>query len=494
MEVNNKKLSHKSFLKEQKAVRETWHTGEGLSFADGVRLQQALPESQQFSSALRQADAQGKTLLQPRAGVALPEAQIALLQHLEPHCDVLPTTIDAYTRLNRYDEAAKGIARSNESGTSMLNGFPAVNHGLARCREVVAALGKPVQVRHGTPDARLLGEITLAAGYSSFEGGGISYNVPYAKRVTLESSIRHWQYCDRLIGLYEEEGVRINREPFGPLSGTLVPPFMSHCVAIIEGLLALEQGAKCLTLGYGQGGNLVQDVAALRSLRELADEYFHAAGFSDYELSTVFHQWMGGFPENEASAFSVICWGATAAAIAGATKIIVKTPHEASGVPSKEANAQGLQATRQTINMVREQGFPQSSRMDEEVDLIKREVRAVLDTVLALGEGDVAKGAVRAFASGVMDIPFAPADCNAGVMMPVRDNQGAIRILKAGEVPLPDDVLSFHRDQIAERAVFEKRQASFHMVVDDVNAISKSTLIGRPKPMESRAGIEEEGA
>ena len=144
--------------------------------------------------------------------------------------------------------------------------------------------------------------------------------------------------------------------------------------------------------------------------------------------------------------------------------------------------------------MVREQGFPQSARMDEEVDLIKREVRAVLDTVLALGEGDVAKGAVRAFASGVMDIPFAPADCNAGVMMPVRDNQGAIRILKSGEVPLPDDVLSFHRDQIAERAVFEKRQASFHMVVDDVNAISKSTLIGRPKPVESRAGIEEEGA
>ena len=112
------------------------------------------------------------------------------------------------------------------------------------------------------------------------------------------------------MGLYEEAGVRINREPFGPLTGSLVPPFISHAVALIEGLLALEQGCRCITLGYGQLGNLVQDVAAIISLRELAHEAFTAAGYRDYELSTVFHQWMGGFPEDEAKAFSVIAWGA----------------------------------------------------------------------------------------------------------------------------------------------------------------------------------------
>ena len=79
-----------------------------------------------------------------------------------------------------------------------------------------------------------------------------------------------------------------------------------------------------------------------------------------------------------------------------------------------------------------------------------------------------------------MDIPFAPADSNAGILMPVRDNDGAIRILESGSVPLPDDVLSFHRDKIAERARYESREASFLMVIDDVNAISKSKLIGRP--------------
>lgn len=458
----------------------TWPTGAEVDFAEGLRFQHSLPQHKRFSAALAAADRAGKTLFQPRAGVALLEEHIALLQYLQGSCDLLPTTIDAYTRLNRYDEAAVGIARSKAAGTSLLNGFPAVNHGLAGCRRLVESLDKPVQVRHGTPDARLLAEITLAAGFTAYEGGGISYNVPYAKRVPLERSIRHWQYCDRLIGLYEEEGIRINREPFGPLSGTLVPPFVSHCVALIEGLLALEQGARCLTLGYGQAGNLVQDVAAVRSLRELGHEYFQAAGHDDYQLSTVFHQWMGGFPENESMAYSVICWGAATAAMAGATKVIVKTPHEAAGVPTKEANRQGLNATSQILNMVREQNVPVSPEVQREVELIKREVRAVMAKVMELGRGDVAVGAVRAFEAGVMDIPFAPAACNAGKLMPIRDNEGAVRVFDAGHAPLPDDVMAYHREKVAERARAEQRESSFRMVVDDIYAISKGKLVGRP--------------
>jgi methylaspartate mutase epsilon subunit len=480
MELVNRRLSREAFEAERETVLTTWPTGRDVNFADGVRFQQSLPDSKRFSSAMAAADRDRKTLIQPRAGVALLDEHIALLTNLQDVCDVLPTTIDAYTRLNRYDEAAAGIAKSQKAGTSLLNGFPAVNHGLAGCRTLVEALDKPVQVRHGTPDARLLAEITMAAGFTAFEGGGISYNVPYARRVPLERSIRHWQYCDRLIGMYEAEGVRINREPFGPLSGTLVPPFVSHCVALIEGLLALEQGVKCITLGYGQAGNLVQDIAAIRSLRELGDEYFRQAGYDDYQLSTVFHQWMGGFPENESMAYSVICWGAATAAMAGATKVIVKTPHEAAGVPTKEANRQGLEATGQILNMVREQNVPISPEIEREIDLIKREVRAVMGKVFELGRGDIARGAVRAFEAGVMDIPFAPAACNAGKLMPVRDNEGAVRIFNAGQSPLPEDVMIFHREKIAERARAEQRESSFHMVVDDIYAISKGRLVGRP--------------
>ena len=481
MELTNTKMESKDFHAERIEVLKTWPTGKDANFEEGVRYQRTLPESKRFSTAMRDADREGRTLLQPRAGVALLNEHINLLTYLEESCDVLPTTIDAYTRLNRYEEAASGIARSEEAGTSLLNGFPAVNHGLRGCRRLVESLSKPVQVRHGTPDARLLGEITLAAGFTAFEGGGISYNIPYAKKVPLERSIRHWQYCDRLVGMYEEEGIRINREPFGPLSGTLVPPFVSHCVAIIEGLLALQQGVKCITLGYGQAGNMVQDIAAIRSLRELGHEYFRGAGYDDYELTTVFHQWMGGFPENESSAYGVISWGAALAALSGATKVIVKTPHEASGVPTKEANRQGLEATRQIINMAREQPFPQSSDLDHEISLIKREVRSVMTKVFELGNGDVAVGAVRAFAAGVLDVPFAPAACNAGKLLPVRDNVGAVRIFEPGAVPLPRDVMMYHRQKIAERAKAEKREPSFQMVIDDIYAISKGKLVGRPQ-------------
>ena len=335
-------------------------------------------------------------------------------------------------------------------------------------------------MRHGTPDARLLGEITLCSGFSSYEGGGISYNIPYAKHVPLERSIRHWQYCDRLIGRYEEAGIRINREPFGPLTGTLVPPFISHVVAIVEGLLALEQGVRCITLGYGQAGNLVQDIAAIRSLRKLAHHYFLNAGYSDYQLTTVFHQWMGGFPEDEAQAIAVICLGALVARQARATKIIVKTPHEASGVPTLEANQAGLKATRQMVNMISDQNRVDGPEISAEIEVIEAEVHAVMRRIFKLGRGDIAVGAVEAFRTGVMDIPFAPATANLGKLTPVRDNFGAIRVFDMGNVPLTPDVIAYHRDKIAERASAEGREASFNMVVDDVRAISASRLVGRP--------------
>ena len=476
----NQKLEDSVFEDERDHVLQTWSTGADVDFSAGVDYQLSLPKSMCFSKAMEDADRLGRTIMQPRAGVALIHQQIDLLSNLEPYCDVLPTTVDAYTRHNRYEEAEVGIAQSHKAGKSLLNGFPIVNHGLKGCKSLIESLSKPVQVRHGTPDARLMAEISLAGGFTSYEGGGISYNIPYSKNITLTESIRHWQYCDRLVGRYEEAGIRINREPFGPLTGTLVPPFISHCVALIEGLLALEQGVKCITLGYGQAGNLTQDVAAIRSLRELGHEYFQQAGFKDYQLSTVFHQWMGGFPEEESKAYGVICLGAAAATLAGATKVIVKTPHEAAGVPTGEANKNGLRATSQMINMLNEQPKFTSLETDQEIEIIKREVRAVMNEVYKLGKGDLAIGTVMAFEQGVLDIPFAPAKANAGKLTPVRDNTGSIRILETGAVPIPKDVLTFHADKVADRSKTEKRTVSFQMVIDDVNAISSGQLVGRP--------------
>ena len=65
-------------------------------------------------------------------------------------------------------------------------------------------------------------------------------------------------------------------------------------------------------------------------------------------------------------------------------------------------------------------------------------------------------------------------------MLPARDDEGAIRILNVGNLPFTQDLIDFNREQIEKRAVHEKRKASFQMVIDDVYAISKGRLVGRP--------------
>ncbi|MDD4000546.1 MAG: methylaspartate mutase subunit E, partial [Bacilli bacterium] len=276
MELKNKKWSEELFMKMRLEVLATWPTGSSseLKFENAIPFLKQIPENQNFASQLLKFQKDERTAVQPRAGVATLAEHIILMKYLESAgADFLPTTIDSYTRQNRYPEAENGILESQKLGRSLLNGFPAINYGVEGCKQVYKAVNVPLQARHGTPDARLLSEIILASGWTSNEGGGISYNIPYAKHISLEETLKNWQYVDRLVGYYEEQGVHLNREPFGPLTGTLVPPSISNSVAIIETLLAAEQGVKSITVGYGQGGNVNQDIAALRALRDQTEEY-----------------------------------------------------------------------------------------------------------------------------------------------------------------------------------------------------------------------------
>ena len=482
MEIQNKRIPEGEFQKLRQEVLNQWPTGKDVNLEEAIAYHKAMPESRNFGKKLLDAKKEGKTLVQPRAGVPVVEEHIKLMQYLEKYgeADLLPSTIDSYTRQNRYEEAENGIAESIRLGRAMMNGFPAVNHGVAKCRQVIESVNVPMQVRHGTPDARLLTEITFAGGFTSYEGGGISYNLPYCKNVPMERTIRDWQYVDRLTGLYEEMGVSINREPYGPLTGTLVPPCISHAAAIIEALLAAEQGVKNITVGYGQCGNLVQDISAIRPLEELTDEYLQKYGYGDVQVTTVLHQWMGGFPADEAKAFGVISSGSLTAALSKATKVIVKTPHEAVGIPTMEANAQGLRCTKQVVNMLADQTF-NDIRLEEEKEIIRLETRAIVDKCFELGNGDIAVGVCRGVEAGVLDVPFAPCRYNKGIMLPCRDNDGAVRILNTGNLPFSKDLKDFHEAKINLRAQAENRKASFQMVIDDVYAIGKGRLVGRPK-------------
>lgn len=480
--VRNVKLTEEEFLKERKEVLATWKTGNDpqLNFEEAIKYLKSVPEHKNFALKLAKRKG-GRTLVQPRAGVPVIENHIELLQHLQAAgADFLPSTIDSYTRQNRYVEAEKGIEESIRQGRAFLNGFPAVNHGVTGCKKVLESIDVPLQARHGTPDSRLLAEIIHAAGWTSNEGGGISYNLPYAKSVSVEDSLKYWQYCDRLVGYYEEHGVHINREPFGPLTGTIVPPSISHTVGIIEALLAAEQGVKNITVGYGMGGNIIQDVAAVRTLDSLTNKYLKKYGYNDVLVTTVFHQWMGGFPMDESEAMGLIAMSSTVAALAKANKMITKTPHESIGVPTKEANAMGIKASKIVTQMLAEQSMPDSAELKAEMEQIEKEVDCLMDCVLKVGEGDLAVGTVKAFEQGLIDIPFAPSKYNAGLILPARDKDGYIRILEFGKLGFSEEIKAFHRAKIAERAKSEGRPVTFQLTIDDIYAVSNGHLVGHP--------------
>ena len=484
MKLQNKKIPESEFLKNREEVLKTWVTGNDsqLNLENSVKYLKSIPDHKNFAIKLNKAKAENRTLIQPRAGVPELEEHIKILKFLEQSgADFLPSTVDSYSRQNRYKEAQKGLEESVQIHRALLNGFPIVNHGVTGCKKVQESVNVPIEARHGTPDARLLSEIIHAAGWTSNEGGGISYNIPYAKSVPLDVSIKNWQYVDRLVGYYEDRGIKINREPFGPLTGTLVPASISNTIMIVEAILAAEQGVKNISVGYGMGGNLIQDVAAIRALYEQTLYYLDKFGYENMEVSTVFHQWMGGFPQDESEAMALISYSSSVAAFSKATKLITKSPQESIGIPTKEANGFGVKASKFIVNMLKDQSMVESPSLTFEINQIKSEVKCLMDAICKVGEGDIAVGIVEAFKQGLIDVPFAPSSYNAGKILPARDNDGMIRILEFGNLGFSKEIKDFHRKKIEERAKLENREISFQLTVDDVYSVSRGKLIGRPK-------------
>lgn len=193
--------------------------------------------------------------IQPRGGFPRFDAQYRLTHQLsQAGADFVPLTIDSYTRHNEYDTATQLLRRSEEEEKDYLNGYPLVSHGFELTRELYRDLDKPVSLRHGTPDARLLVEVALASGIAEIEGGGICYCVPYSEGFPLDRCLLYWQYVDRICALVSTPERPVHRESFGPLTATLVPPAIAITVQILEALLAAEQGVTSFAVSSGRRG------------------------------------------------------------------------------------------------------------------------------------------------------------------------------------------------------------------------------------------------
>ena len=79
MDIRNKKLSDDEFYGIRNEILGQWSTGKDVDFDEAIEYHKNMPETKSFSRKLAQAKKERKTLIQPRAGVALIDEHIKLL-------------------------------------------------------------------------------------------------------------------------------------------------------------------------------------------------------------------------------------------------------------------------------------------------------------------------------------------------------------------------------------------------------------------------------
>ena len=460
-------LEHETFESHRREVLEHWKTGhDARDLANNAHF---LMQQPSFPRVQARVMDHGQMLVQPRSGVALIGEQIKLFDNFKrAGVKVLSYQVDSLSRNNNYAGAEEAIRESHMSGASTLNGFPVINHGVSGLRRIACHIELPLQTRHSTRDPRLLAEISYAGGVTSFEGGAICYNIPYYKDYPLAESMRNWQYVDYLTGLYHKLfGIVLDREFFGTLTATLIPPCLPIVTNIIETLLAVRQGVKCVSLGYAEQGHRPQDIAAIRMMGKMTREILDRMGYKDVQVNTVFHQYMAAFPLRQQRADELIRNSAITAARSGATRLIGKTPVEAFRIPTLTDNITGLELIKGGLASAAD-CYVDETRIAEECTVIRREVEAIFESIVLCGNGDIAQGVVTGFEQGLLDIPFSPSVHNRGEVMTTRDVEGAVRFLSTGNLTLDRQSRGFHRDKVSERRKAEGIQSPSqdHLLVE----------------------------
>ena len=321
---------------------------------------------------------------------------------------------------------------------------------------------------------RLTSEIGLAAGYSGYLGSGIAYTASYTKEVTIEEGIRNYQYLDRLTSLYQDRGVELHRRQPGFLTGTNIPPCVAIAIAVLDALLAAEQGVRNYGLELGQTLHLVQDAASLHVCRELAQEYLVRLGHQDVFTPSISLHWMGAWPQDEAQAATLISYGGTLAAVGGAVSCTTKSTHEAIGIPTPEANAEGLRMTRMAIYLARNIRLNGLEEYEREADLIRREVRPVVDK----GTGDGRRRRRRRHGTRIRGgcarcpVVAEPAGCEPGASG-ARRRRIPAHVRSGQHARFPGDVLRFHEERLRKRAERERRPYDHELAVTSVYEMSQ---------------------
>lgn len=479
--MTNARIPDEEFAARRREVLAGWPTGAGVDLDDAVAFHGSLPERRNVARVRADALATGKVLLQPLAGVPRLDDHIELLNYLTDvgTADILPTQVDSQTRNLRFDVVDEFLSKATDSDRAKLNGFPVVNHGVPGVRKLVSSTSAPIEMRIGTVDPRLAAEIAFAGGMSSMTAGPIYYTIHYSGDVGFDSAISNWQYVFRLAGAYVERGVPIAMQIHGAGNSTPFPMSILGACAVLECLMAAAQGVRSFSVDVRLMGNLLQDVAASAVVPRVCRRYLERFGFGDCTVTVDRKTWAGRYPDDVARAYGLIGYNTVTGMLGGVNEFINNSVEEGVGIPTKEANADTLRAIRQIAGMMSCQRVPLAS--DEyaaELRSTELDLTSLVDASLDLGDGDPALAAVRGFAAGILDVPFAASSRCRGEVMVARDAQGAVRFVEPGRLPITAESRAFHEQRLALRAGQGDAAAiDYRDIVNDIFSISRGYLV-----------------
>lgn len=479
MSITNKRLDDGEFFKEREQVLATWKTGKEVDLDEAIAYHKSMPRGKNMAYKIEDAKKKGEMLLTSDMGHTTIKQEIELLQYIqdEGHSDILGTMVDSFTRTLQFDLAEREVKKAEETNQNLLNGFPIVTHGVKGTRQVIDAVNLPVRLRYVTPRAKLLNEIGLAGGHTYTEGCPILCFMNYSQKTeTFEPIIREYQYIFRLVGCYEERGVPIIVHSIGGnhLPGA-TPPSLLGALTIINLLMQPVQGVKHVWINSASMGNLAQDITYCHTLPKLAAEYLKKLGYKDVVIYTGGAEISGRYPLDEAQAFAEVLWSPLVSVLSGVDVCLIKTVDEAQTIPNKKYAAYSLKGTRMMINMLKGQKFDVTKNKDvlAETAIFEKEVKAIVDKTLELGDGDPVVGAIKAVDAGVIDHPFATNQHVHTNVMGIRDADKAMRYFEYGNLPFSKEIIDINKQKVAEREKKTGKKADFDMVVSDMLTLSQ---------------------
>ena len=479
--VKNKRIDEDRFLKRREKILSLWPTGKEVNLEEAIEYQRSLPESKRFSKVLEKLHNEGKTVIFPRAGTGLLEEMIELVRSLAKNgVPLMPVTIDSHTRIGQFDKVQRALEESVKTGRNLLNGYPIVNHGVKNTRKLVESCDAAFSPR-GYGNLGL--EIGIASGMTGVGPGLFLGFGSYRKKETLEECIGPNQYITRLMGYYADRGVILTADIHGLLPCGIFPLSVNIVCLIVEALIAVEQGVKSLMPQIHFEGNMAQDLAWIRVTQRLLREYLDKSDYRNVELSGTCANQIPLFPvpQGMGEAFGYLNYTAMVAALAKVETVFLRTIDEGAGVPTAEAHALSYKSGNWILEVVR----PQNIQMEmKEIEIEERitelEVRAILERLFEMGEGDIIMGSIKGIEAGIIDSPFSPSVNLKGKVLGIKDAKGACRYLDMGNLPIPKEAQEFHREKLAERERVEKRKMDYNVSIEDFWAFSKGKLLGMP--------------